>query len=556
MKQLLLKIIDIGISEECDDDTRLTRRVFSAACLGVCVLAPLWGAIYIGFGEVGPGLIPTIYSVVTAANFYALTRTDSWQWFRVSQLALIFMLPFALMLSLGGYIPGSAVMLWALLAPVGSLWGGRIKEAGAWTIAFLLGAIFSGVIDPWLRHSNNLPDALIIAFFVMNIMAVTGILAFLLVFYVRQKDALFSVMVRNRELETTYLAQEISLRQSDKLATLGRLSAGVAHELNNPTAAAQQATRELDMLVRGDQQGLAEHAALNLGDEEEALFDKYRAQVDERVRAPEFLDPLTRSDRESEVQDILEEMGMDTAWELSPSVVAMGLEPTALREFADLTGAERFKKVIDVLVTRYRRQALLGTINESTDRIITIVKALKTYTYLDQGARQLIDIHEGLESTLVVLQSLLKTGIEVQRSFDSTVPQIEAHGSELNQVWTNIIDNAIAAMGGEGIILIATRRVGDHIEVVISDNGPGIPQDVLPEIFDPFVTTKAPGEGTGLGLNIAHNIVTQRHKGDIRVATGEHGTTFTVSLPLVAPDDAGDGLGGNAKAKTLPVVGK
>lgn len=556
MKQLLLKIIDIGISEESDDDTRLTRRVFIAASLGVCVLAPLWGAIYIGFGEVGPGLIPTIYSVVTALNFFALTRVDSWQWFRVSQLALIFVLPFALMLSLGGYIPGSAVMLWALLAPVGSLWGGQIKEAGAWTLAFLAGAIVSGAVDPWLRHSNNLPDAVIIAFFVMNIMAVTGILAFLLVFYVRQKDALFSVMVRNRELETTYLAQEISLRQSDKLATLGRLSAGVAHELNNPTAAAQQATRELDLLLRGDQQGLAEYAALNLGDKEAALFDKYRAQVDQRVRAPEFLNPLTRSDRESEVQDILEEMDMDKAWELSPSVVAMGLEPAALREIADLTGADRFNNVIDVLVTRYRRQALLGTINESTDRIITIVKALKTYTYLDQGERQLVDLHEGLESTLVVLQSRLKTGVEVQRSFDHTVPQIEAHGSELNQVWTNIIDNAIAAMGGKGVILIATRRVGDHVEVVISDNGPGIPKDVLPEIFDPFVTTKAPGEGTGLGLNIAHNIVTQRHKGDIRVATGEHGTTFTVSLPLVAPDDAGDGLGGNAKAKTLPVVGK
>ena len=556
LTHLFNKMVDLGVSEDCDEDERTTRRVLMGAWIGVSLVTPAWGVVYIAFGETAAGLIPITYAGITYLSFVLLWKIGGWHWIRVSQLTLHFILPFALMWILGGFVLGSAVLVWALLAPLSSLWGGQSREAAFSIVGFVLFTVLSGVLEPHLRESNNLPEWLRITMFAANFSAMSIIIFLLVDFYVRKKNMTIMVMRRNRELESAYLAQEISLRQNDKLATLGRLSAGMAHELNNPTAAAQQATRELDTLLHSERQADAEQADFDLGERETALFDEYRVRIDSRVRAPEFLDPLTRSDLESEVQDALEHMGIDQAWELSPPVVAMGLDSAGLVELADLVGRDRLADVVNVLVVRYRRQALLSTIGESTSRIIKIVKALKTYSYLDQGPRQLVDVHEGIESTLVVLQSLLKTGVEVQRAYDPDLPPIEAQGSELNQVWTNIIDNAIDAMGGEGVIVIKTRRDGDHVVVEISDSGPGIPTELLAQIFDPFVTTKAPGEGTGLGLNIAHNIVTQRHGGHIRVTTGDEGTAFTVTLPLITPKDIVDRSSADAAPKNFSAADK
>ena len=181
--------------------------------------------------------------------------------------------------------------------------------------------------------------------------------------------------------------------------------------------------------------------------------------------------------------------------------------------------------------------SILNEIGEGAGRMAEIVKALKTYTYLDQAPVQNVDVHEGLDNTLVMLRSKLKRGVVVLRDYDEDLPLIEAYGSELNQVWTNIIDNAIGAMNGEGEITLRTRAEGEYVVVEIEDNGPGIPEAIKGQIFDPFFTTKAPGEGTGLGLNISHNIIVQKHKGEISVDSRPGSTCFQVKLPLTIGRD-------------------
>jgi signal transduction histidine kinase len=532
----------LGVTAADDDAVRLQKTAFMTVSVAVCLLAPMWGVLYTLYDEPLSAAIPSTYSVVSAASMVLLRKYRAWPTFRFSQLLLIFALPFALMWSLGGFIPGSGVMLWALLAPLGALWSGTIKEATGWFAAFAAGVVLSGVIDPYLRPENNLPDHVVTFFFVMNSVTVTAVGFSVLVYFVGQKDQLIEVMQRNRELEAAYLQQEITLRQSERLATLGKLSAGVAHELNNPAAAAQRAIEQLqDTIMTPEQTGM-EVACLELSPAEMKALEPHAARVAARTERPEFLDPLVRSDREGAMEEYLDSAGVEDAWQISPALVSLGYEPADLEALSSGMRGEKFAAATAVLARRHTTQSLLLEAGQGTDRIVKIVKALKSYSYLDQGPKQTIDIHEGLDNTLVMLQSRLKPGIAVRRNFATGLPRIEAFGSELNQVWTNIIDNAIDAMEGRGDITLTTRRSGPYVLVEIGDSGPGIPPEILGTVFDPFVTTKPPGAGTGLGLNISHGIV-QKHRGEIAVASRPGDTRFTVKLPI----DPGPADNGGAK---------
>ena len=533
LSDALLAVVSLGVDENCDEDERTTRRAFTSASLFVTVVAPVWGVIYIAYDEPYSGWIPTGYSIVTAVCFVALWRLGGWQWFRISQLVLIFTLPIALMLSLGGFIPGSAVILWSMLAPLGALWSGRVGEGLAWSAAFLAGTILAGALTPLLPDSNNLPDAVVTIFFVLNLTFVPGVTFWLLGFYVRQKDTLIGVMRRNRELESAFLQQEVSLRQNEKLATLGRLSAGMAHELNNPTAAAKQATEELSDILLDESRTERELATLELDDSETEAYSRELARVREQAMRPEFLDPLTRSDLEQAVEDQLEGAGLDDAWRLAPVLVDIGVTPSDLEELETSVRPPQFEPLIETIATQSRYQRLIESLGESTGRISEILAALKSYSRVDEAPRHLVDVREGLDSTLVMLQSMLR-GIEVHRHYADEVPEIEAYGSELNQVWTNVLDNAVDALDGNGTIDLTVGVSEGQVLITIADDGPGVPDEVLSHVFDPFVTTKPPGRGTGLGLNIAHNIVTQKHGGSIEIASGSDGTVVTVSLPTYA----------------------
>jgi signal transduction histidine kinase len=335
-----------------------------------------------------------------------------------------------------------------------------------------------------------------------------------------------------RDLEKAYLQQEVMLRQSEKLATLGKLSAGLAHELNNPAAAAQRGAAQLQSTISHLQSTHLKLGELNLTDAQLESLLALDKLAGERARKPADLDTLARSDREYELETWLSEQGIEEAWQVAPTLANLGYQRNELQTLAADFTPSQFPAIIDWLNDTYNIYSLLEEIGQGTGRISELVKALKDYTYLDQAPVQAVDIHEGLDSTLVILRSKLRPGITVHREYATDLPRIQAFGSELNQVWTNLVDNAIDAMNGQGEITLRTRADDPWVIVDIEDNGPGIPPEILPNLFDPFFTTKAPGSGTGLGLNISHNIVVGKHQGQIDVSSQPGQTRFEVRIPI------------------------
>ncbi|MBK9125078.1 MAG: response regulator [Chloroflexi bacterium] len=331
---------------------------------------------------------------------------------------------------------------------------------------------------------------------------------------------------RLRDLEQAYLHQEMMLRQSEKLATLGRLSAGMAHELNNPAAAVQSGSKQIRQQFEKNLR-LGQRLRLDAG----TLGGLVNA-VMTAVATPQVLDSLTRSDYEQELADWLEGNGIENAWELAPDVTAMGLRVADGQRILEQVGPDALADTLAWMAGSYAILSVSKEVQEAAQRMSELVKALKTYTYMDRAPVQNVNIHEGLENTLVMMRSRLGHGIQINRDYDESIPVVEAFSSELNQVWTNLVDNAAAAMNGHGQLSIRTRLAHDRVVVEICDTGPGIPPDIQPKIFDPFFTTKPIGEGTGLGLNISYNIIVQKHKGEITVDSEPGRTCFTVSIPL------------------------
>ncbi len=336
-----------------------------------------------------------------------------------------------------------------------------------------------------------------------------------------------------RDLEKAYLQQEITLRQSEKLATLGRLSAGMAHELNNPAAAVSRGVAQLQTSFA---QHVAAHLALDVSHLSAAQVEQLRLleqYAKSRAEHTDALDSLTRSDLESDLEAWFEDQAIENGWEFASDLVSMGYGANKVAELMAQFEGVSITAVLNWFISAFTVHNILREIGEGAGRMSEIVKALKTYTYLDQAPVQNVNVHEGLDNTLVMLRSKLKQGgITVHRQYAADLPLIEAFGSELNQVWTNIIDNAIAALNSNGEITIQTRRDGDWVVVEISDNGSGIPEAIQGHVFDPFFTTKPPGEGTGLGLNISHNIITQKHRGKLSVTSRPGYTCFQAKLPL------------------------
>lgn len=324
---------------------------------------------------------------------------------------------------------------------------------------------------------------------------------------------------------------ESLLHQQEKMAALGTMSAGLAHELNNPAAAAQRsAAQSKEIQARWlSLTHQIERAALQEGQTD--WLDDFIGEASRRFESPLKLEALEKIDLVDQLQSWLETSGIESAWELAPAMVNFGWNIESFERLKSNLSPTLFSLSVRWLGTGCLMMNLLSEVLQTTDRISQIVRAVKSYTYLDQAPLLEVDVHEGLESTLVIMQHKLKKGVTIKRDYSPNLPRIEAYASELNQVWTNIIDNAVDAMHGKGEIKIKTYEEDHRVIVEIADNGPGIPEKIQSRIFEPFYTTKAPGQGTGLGLHISHDIIANRHHGQLLVESKPGETRFKIILP-------------------------
>jgi signal transduction histidine kinase len=337
-----------------------------------------------------------------------------------------------------------------------------------------------------------------------------------------------SLSVRTREGDAL-------VQQREKLASLGRMAAGLAHEINNPAAAALQSARQLARCVADWPNQSLRVARLGLS---AALLNElaaFHARLQVAAASPTPLTPLERSDRVEELADWLDAHGVADAWTAAPLFVAAGLDRPRAEELSAGLPPGVMPELAQWLAAGLDMAVLVRTIEDGCGRVSGLVQAVKEYSFMDQSSLHEVDLHQGLEGTLVILGHKLRAGrYEVTRDYDPALPHLCANGGELNQVWTNLIDNALDAMSGTGRLTLRTAWEGDHLMVEVGDTGPGIAPELYGRIFEPFYTTKPVGQGTGLGLDVVRRLVVQKYGGDVRVLSRPGDTRFQVRLPAPA----------------------
>jgi signal transduction histidine kinase len=331
-------------------------------------------------------------------------------------------------------------------------------------------------------------------------------------------------LMSDRIRETTRREQ-----QRDRLASLGKLSAGLAHELNNPASAAKRATSQLRDVLKKIRDASHALGSRDLSPEQKAEIEKLETAFVQSNEVPP--DALTISDLEEQIDSLLRSHGQNDLWQMAADLARKNVQPEALESLFAILDPDTARAALVRIAASVEIATLLDEIESGTCRISDLVRAIKEYTYMDQTPLQNVDIVKSLETTLTILNHKLKHGVVVERDYQKIPLLVNSFGSELNQVWTNLIDNAIDAMGGEGKIRVRTYRDDNCVVVEIADNGSGISPDVRSHIFEPFFTTKGVGEGTGLGLDTVQRIV-KKHRGNIQVNSKPGDTRFQVWLPL------------------------
>jgi signal transduction histidine kinase len=333
-------------------------------------------------------------------------------------------------------------------------------------------------------------------------------------------------------LYSTARSIESTARHRESLVALGTLAAGLAHELNNPAAAATRVVETLQEATGYLLGSLRQLADKDITAQQFSALDALRLEL---RPGPSSASALAVADAEDDVATWLEDHGVDEAWQMAPALVSGGADPAWCARVEAALGAGALRAGVSWVASAVSAEIFLAELKESTQRISHLVAAVKSYSQMDRGSRQQVDVTEGIESTLMILGRKLGEGVEVVRDYDSDVPQIEVFAGELNQVWTNLIDNALDAIGDSGTLRLSARSEDGAVVVEVADTGGGMPPEVVARAFEAFYTTKDVGKGTGLGLDIARRIVEERHGGSIAVDTGPGGTTLRVTLPAPPP---------------------
>jgi signal transduction histidine kinase len=326
---------------------------------------------------------------------------------------------------------------------------------------------------------------------------------------------------------------EATARQRSGLVTLGTLAAGLAHEINNPAAAAARSSAELESACDGLLDALRQMATAGLTAAQFGELDVLRRELVPPTTLP---DPLETADREEDLGEWLEAAGVERAWELAASLVSAGADVGWVERAAAAAPPHGLGACLGWVARTIDVSSLLGEVRESTRRVSELVAGIKSYSQMDRASHQRVDVREGLESTLLVMGPRLRPGVSVLRDWGADVPLVDGMPGELNQVWTNLVDNAVDAMGGVGTLTVTTRLDGDCVVVEVADTGVGMSPEVQQRAFEAFYTTKDVGRGTGLGLDIAHRIVVDRHGGSIEIESSPGDTRMRVRLPVHAPD--------------------
>ncbi|MBD2211678.1 cyclic nucleotide-binding domain-containing protein [Nostoc linckia FACHB-104] len=324
-------------------------------------------------------------------------------------------------------------------------------------------------------------------------------------------------------------------QQREKLAALGTMAAGLSHEMNNPMAAVRRGTGELQKLFQQLPSLVLQLSQRQFTKQQIEYLGGLQQEVIAKQQQTTQLSPLSRCDREDELVDWLDDNGVSDGWKLAPTLVAVGLDASDLSKITQQIPAESLGDILAWLEASLSGLNLLSELDEGSSRVYELVKALQDYSYMDQAPLQEVNVHDGIESTLKMMNHKLKDGVAVIREYGN-LPRISAYGSELNQVWTNLIDNAIDAVKGQGQLRIHTKCENDQVLIEIIDNGTGIAPEIQSRIFEPFFTTKGVGEGKGLGLDIVYRTVVGKHKGDVRFTSCPGNTCFQVRLPVVLTD--------------------
>jgi signal transduction histidine kinase len=324
---------------------------------------------------------------------------------------------------------------------------------------------------------------------------------------------------------------ESTVRQRESLITLGTLAAGLAHEINNPAAAATRAVDDLEDACQTLLSSLGRLVQDEISAVQLRALDALRREIQPRAAV---LDPLAMADQEEALSSWLTRHGVERDWIIAPALAAAGVDIAWCERAATVLEGTALEPRMEWVASTFSVASLLSEVKESTRRVSALVAAVKSYSQMDRASMQHIDVTDGLESTLVMLGSKLRDGVRVVRDYSADVPRIEAYAGELNQVWTHLIDNALDAMGGAGTLRVATRADGDVVVVEIGDTGPGMPPPVAARAFEAFYTTKDPGKGTGLGLDIARRIVEERHGGTISIDSRPDETVLRVRIPIRA----------------------